>query len=64
MVTMVTELFPLKLAFRGLSDEDDEDPTVVDAPGDLDDDDLDEDEDPVVGGGDAEEADDAGAVEQ
>ena len=41
---MLTELFPLKLAFRGLSDEDDEDPTVVDAPGDLDDDDLDEDD--------------------
>ena len=41
---MLTELFPLQLAFRGLSDEDDEDPTVVDAPGDLDDDDLDEDD--------------------
>ena len=39
---MLTELFPAKLAFRGLSDEDDEDPTVVDAPGDLDDDDADE----------------------
>jgi len=45
---MLTELFPLKLAFRGLSDEDDEDPTVVDAPGDLDDDDLDEDDDADV----------------
>jgi hypothetical protein len=45
---MLTELFPLKLAFRGLSDEDDEDPTVVDAPGDLDDDDVDEDDDAAV----------------
>ena len=45
---MVTELFPAKLAFRGLSDEDDEDPTVVDAPGDLDDDDMDEDDDTDV----------------
>jgi hypothetical protein len=61
---MVKELFPLKLAFRGLSDEDDEDPTVVDAPGDLDDDDLDEDDAPAGGGDVTEEADDAGTVEQ
>ena len=46
---MLTELFPLQLAFRGLSDEDEEDPAVVDAPGDLDDDDADADEDEGTG---------------
>jgi len=59
---MVTELFPLKLAFRGLSDEDDEDPTVVDAPGDLDDDDLDEDDDAAPA--DDTAGDDAEPIEQ
>lgn len=52
---MLTELFPLKLAFRGLSDEDDEDPTVVDAPGDLDDDDEDEDDDADLASDDADD---------
>ncbi|HEY5221268.1 MAG TPA: hypothetical protein VIJ29_03970 [Candidatus Paceibacterota bacterium] len=56
---MLTELFPLQLAFRGLSDEDDEDPTVVDAPGDLDDDDADEDDDDAAVGND--DADDTAA---
>ena len=32
---MVTELFPLQLAFRGLSDEDPDEITVIDSPDDL-----------------------------
>jgi len=43
---MTTELFKLTLAFRGLSDEDEEEPGVED-PGTLDDDD-DEDDDADV----------------
>jgi hypothetical protein len=38
-----------------LSDEDDEDPTVVDAPGDLDDDDEDEDDDADLASDDADD---------
>lgn len=46
MVTMLIELIPQKLEFRGLSDEDgDEDPAFTKAPGDLDDEEsLDDDE--------------------
>lgn len=61
---MFTELIPAKLAFRGLSDEDEEDPTVVDAPGDLDDEDE-EDEDEALGGtGTPDDDQNDGALEQ
>ena len=43
MVTMVTELFPLKLEFRGLSDED-PDEITIDSP-DVDEDEDDDDDD-------------------
>ena len=47
---MVIELFPLQLAFRGLSDEDG-DEIEVDSP-DIEEDDGDEDDDGYLGGGD------------
>jgi hypothetical protein len=45
---MVTELFPLKLEFRGLSDED-PDEITLDSP----DEDVDEDDDDLKGDDDA-----------
>jgi hypothetical protein len=45
---MVTELFPLKLEFRGLSDED-PDEITIDSP----DEDVDEDDDDLKGDDDA-----------
>lgn len=58
---MLTELFPLQLAFRGLSDED-EDEISIDSP-DLDEDDEDgEDDGDLLGGDDA--ADDEEPLEQ
>ncbi len=56
---MVIELFPLQLAFRGLSDEDG-DEIEIDSPDIEDDDDADEDDDEFLGGDDGG-ADDAGA---
>jgi hypothetical protein len=49
---MVTELFPLKLEFRGLSDED-PDEIAIDSPDAEDDDDEDDDDLP---GGDSDDA--------
>jgi hypothetical protein len=51
---MLTELFPLKLAFRGLSDEDEEEITL-DSP-DVDDEEGDDDGDLDVGDDDAGDA--------
>ena len=51
MVIMLTELFPLKLAFRGLSDED-PDEISIDSP----DEDLDEDDDDDATAGDDDSA--------
>ncbi|HUC31315.1 MAG TPA: hypothetical protein VMR99_01340 [Candidatus Paceibacterota bacterium] len=51
---MLTELFPSKLEFRGLSDEDEDDPTVIGSP-DLDDED--EDDDDPADNGDADTPD-------
>ena len=56
---MVTELFPLKLAFRGLSDED-PDEITIDSP----DVDEDEDDDELAGGDDADAGDPAELTEQ
>ncbi|HVM77320.1 MAG TPA: hypothetical protein VMU07_04165 [Candidatus Paceibacterota bacterium] len=57
---MSTELFKLTLAFRGLSDEDEED-TGIDDPETLDDDD-DDDEDLALGSDDGD--DDAEVLEE
>lgn len=57
---MLTELFPLQLAFRGLSDED-EDEISIDSP-DLDDED--EEDDDLLGGNDDDAGDDAEPLEQ
>ena len=59
MVTMVTELFPLKLEFRGLSDED-PDEITIDSP----DEDIDEDgDDNLLKGDDDAAPDDAEPTE-
>jgi|GEM_PF-2327613 hypothetical protein len=60
---MVTELFPLKLAFRGLSDDPDGDEVETSSP-DADLEDEDEEDDDLPDATDADEADDAGAIEQ
>ena len=54
---MVTELFPLQLAFRGLSDEDPDEITIDSPDEDVDEDDKDEDDD-LPGGGDDDASDD------
>lgn len=55
---MVTELFPLQLAFRGLSDEDPDEITIDSPDEDLDDED--EDDDDLPGGSDDDDSDDDG----
>ncbi len=57
---MVTELFPLKLAFRGLSDEEGDEVETNSPDTDLDD--AGEDEDDLPGAADSDDADD-GAIE-
>jgi hypothetical protein len=57
---MVTELFPLKLEFRELSDQPDGDP--VDAP-DIDDLNEDEDDDLLKGGDDDNTSDSGDPIE-
>lgn len=55
---MVTELSPLQLAFRGLSDED-PDEISIDSP----DEDLDEDDDDTLGDDDKDDDDGGDALE-
>ena len=55
---MLTELFPLQLAFRGLSDED-PDEIAIDSP---DVDENDEDDDGSPDGGNDADADDVGTA--
>jgi len=62
---MSTELFELTLAFRGLSDEDEED-TGVDSPGAVDgdeDDDLDDVSAPATGAGADDDEETGGLAE-
>ena len=58
MAIMVTELFPLKLEFRGLSDED-PDEITIDSP----DEDIDEDDDDDLKGDDDAAPDEAEPTE-